>query len=171
MGDLTALGNLTQNNPVNGNVGFPYNGIQFETSASNTSELGASVAALGDINGDGFADFLIGAPGANDSSNNNNGAGRAYLVYGNAAIGTRTTKLVDLDTPTSYTDLNILTFANTLSGAASGFSVGSAGNVLGDGQEDIAIGARRRTSRAAPRGPSTWSPGPTSRRPAPGRST
>ncbi|MCB0346155.1 MAG: FG-GAP repeat protein, partial [Bdellovibrionales bacterium] len=44
-----------------------------------TTSLGAAMAPVGDVNGDAYADFLIGAPG-DDSAGNN--AGKLYLVSG-----------------------------------------------------------------------------------------
>ena len=58
---------------LNGENGFTINGID-EGDAS-----GTSVAALGDINGDGFSDIGIGAPVA-DASNEN--AGQGYVIFG-----------------------------------------------------------------------------------------
>ena len=46
------------------------------------ARLGTSVASAGDVNGDGFADVLIGAPGLQTS-----GYGKAYLFYGNGTLG------------------------------------------------------------------------------------
>ncbi len=149
-GDLLSLGNPTQNNPVNGTPGLSYNGLTFLTSQNATSAIGASVAALGDINGDGYADFLIGAPGANDASGAANAAGRAYLVYGGPALSARANKQVDFDNPTANTDLNILTFTNTVANGAVGRSVASAGDILADGLPDIAIGAPNATVNALP---------------------
>ena len=48
--------------------------------------FGMSVCAIGDVDGDGFDDFLIGAP--TDSLLNDNGAGTIYLYYGNASLDT-----------------------------------------------------------------------------------
>ena len=140
IGDLSALGNAIQNNPVTGAPGFNFNGLTFTASQNPTSALGASVSAVGDVNGDGFADFMIGAPGANDSVNAQNAAGRAYLVYGGPNL-VRPTKTVDLDNPSANTDLNILTFVNNAPNAATGRSVASAGDIIPDGLPDIAIGA------------------------------
>jgi hypothetical protein len=44
-------------------------------------QLGAAIIPAGDVNGDGFDDLLIGAPGTED------GAGAAYLVFGGNAFG------------------------------------------------------------------------------------
>ena len=83
--------------------------------------FGGSVAGAGDVNGDGFADVIVGAPGVAS------GAGSVYLYLGSSAgIGT---------TP-----------ATTLSGVdgdngAFGTSVASAGDINGDGYADIIVGA------------------------------
>ena len=148
IGDLSALGQTIQSNPVNGAAGFAYDGLTFTTSQNLFSALGASVAPAGDVNGDGFADFLIGAPGGNDSSNTSNAAGRAYLVYGGANLN-RPNKTVDLDNPTSNSDLNILTFVNNAPNAATGRAVAFAGDILADGLPDIAIGAPNATLNGA----------------------
>ena len=41
--------------------------------------LGMSVGAAGDVNGDGWADFIVSAPFANPAANN---AGTSYIIYG-----------------------------------------------------------------------------------------
>lgn len=51
------------------------NGYLVNTAAGN-SALGSSVAGVGDINGSGFEDFALGAPGA--------GNGTVYVIYGSA---------------------------------------------------------------------------------------
>jgi hypothetical protein len=92
-------------------------------------ESGSSVSAAGDINGDGVDDLIIGAPygGSADS-------GRSYVVFGSAGAF-----------PTSM-DLSGLNGNNgfRLNGAAgdySGNSVSAAGDVNGDGVDDLIIGA------------------------------
>jgi len=90
---------------------------------------GTSVAGIGDINKDGFDDFIIGAPGANGST------GAAYVVFGGAA-----------GLPPSL-DLSALNGANgfKLSGVSAGdrtgLSVAGAGDVNKDGYDDYIIGA------------------------------
>ncbi len=49
-------------------------------SGGSSSKAGYSVAAAGDVNGDGLADMIVGAPAV--SSN----AGRSYLVYGSSSF-------------------------------------------------------------------------------------
>jgi FG-GAP repeat len=149
VGSLSGLGNALQNNPTNGAPGFAFDGLTFTASQNPNAALGASVAAVGDVNGDGFADFMIGAPGANDSVNALNAAGRAYLVYGGPNLN-RTSKSVDLDNPTANSDLNILTFVNNVPNGAVGRSVASAGDILPDGLLDIAIGAPNATLNGLP---------------------
>ena len=166
IGDLSQLGQQLQTNPTNGAPGFLYNGLIFSASQNPNSGLGASVAAVGDVNGDGFADFLIGAPGANSDTNTNTGSGRAYLVYGGAALSARQTKTVDLDNPTANSDINILTFVNNAPSAASGRAVGSAGDVLTDGLGEIAIGAPNASVNGLPQSGAVYTISGTYLRPA-----
>ena len=142
VGNLSNVGNATQNNPLNGAPGYAFDGLTFNASQNPVGELGASVAGVGDVNGDGFADFMIGAPGGKDSSGNNNNAGRAYLVYGGSNL-VRASKSVDFDNPTANTDLSIITFVSTVGGFRAGRAVSSAADVIPDGNPDIAIGAPR----------------------------
>lgn len=87
------------------------------------AQLGSSIANSGDVNGDGYADAIVGAPGA---SNGQAGEGIAYLHYGGAA---------GLSMPPS------VTFEANSAGAAFGTSVASAGDVNGDGYADVIVGA------------------------------
>ncbi len=85
---------------------------------------GAAVAAAGDVNGDGFADLLI---GADREDRGGAAAGSAYLVLGPLAadlsLGDAQAKLVGEET-----------------GDHAGISV-SAGDVNGDGYSDLFVGA------------------------------
>ncbi|MXP27202.1 hypothetical protein GRI39_14375, partial [Altererythrobacter indicus] len=47
-------------------------------------ELGATVSAAGDIDGDGYDDLIVGARYGDDGGS---GAGEAYIIYGQADIG------------------------------------------------------------------------------------
>ena len=110
---------------LNGDDGFRLDG-QFDG-----EQVGFSVSAAGDVNGDGFADFIIGAVGGFPDSY----TGRAYVVFGN-------------DNGLSAFDLSTLDGVNgfRLNGVSpydrTGFSVSGAGDINGDGFDDVIIGAR-----------------------------
>ncbi len=89
---------------------------------------GQAVAGVGDINGDGFDDFLVGAYNHGDGTQRH---GEVYLFYGNA-----TGWKMDM----SVTDADASFVGNPGSGA--GISLADAGDVNGDGYSDFLIGAR-----------------------------
>ncbi|NOQ54802.1 MAG: hypothetical protein GQ558_09390, partial [Thermoplasmata archaeon] len=91
-------------------------------------EAGRSIAGAGDINGDGYDDFLIGASGVNTSSYR---AGKTYVILGKASGWS-------MDTNLSMSDI---TFLGENVNDESGWSVAGAGDVNGDGLDDILIGA------------------------------
>ena len=120
-------GNVELSN-LNGSNGFVING----NNASDQS--GSSVSDLGDINGDGFADLIIGALAADP--NGNSGAGESYVVFGGNAVGsTGSIDLSNLNGSDGFV-LNGIT-ANDRSGR----SVSGAGDINGDGLDDLIIGA------------------------------
>jgi len=84
--------------------------------------FGLSVATAGDVNGDGYADVVVGA------LFHNNETGRAYVYLGGAS-GLSTTAATTLTGEATYGDF--------------GSSVATAGDVNRDGYADVVIGAPR----------------------------
>ncbi|MEP0949558.1 integrin alpha [Leptolyngbya subtilissima] len=113
---------------LNGSNGFVINGIDgFDHS-------GYSVSNAGDINGDGIDDLVIGAYLA--SPNGNNVAGESYVVFGGAGMGSSGSfNLFNLNGSNGFVINGINEFDQ------SGFSVSSAGDINGDGIDDLIIGA------------------------------
>jgi len=101
------------------------NGVDLTlTGEASGDQFGYSVSSAGDVNGDGYADVIVGANG-NDAVESN--AGRAYVHYGGAAMDNAADVFL---TGTAAIDLF-------------GASVSSAGDVNGDGYADVIVGAYR----------------------------
>jgi hypothetical protein len=86
-------------------------------------ELGFAVAAAGDVDGDGYADFAVGAPHATDTTSDE---GVVYLFSGAPDGLSSTASWVGSEGQT---------------GAEYGAAVASAGDVDGDGYADLVVGA------------------------------
>ena len=104
------------------------NGFRFE-GAGGQDALGRSVAAAGDINGDGADDLIVGAPSAAATN------GRAYVVFGHAGAFASDFDLSTLDGTNGFAITGAAAFDTA------GMSVGSAGDINGDGLSDLLIGA------------------------------
>lgn len=89
---------------------------------------GTSVACVGDVNGDGFDDILIGAPGNEDGGEM---AGKAYLILGKASGWTRDTSLSEA----------AASFIPESSWDRVGIAFSGSGDVNGDGFHDFILGA------------------------------
>jgi hypothetical protein len=113
-----------------GSITLMYGWTGFDGSSNATisglnagEELGFSLAAAGDVNGDGKNDMLSGAPYY--SSATLTGAGRAYLFYGG-------------DPPDSVPDM---TWIGQVGGAHLGWSIAGGGSVDADADLDMIVGA------------------------------
>jgi len=100
---------------------------------------GESVAGVGDVNGDGYDDFIIGAP-YNDFASSD--AGQVYLFFG------RPTGWA-MDTSLSQANASFLGEAG---GDGAGNSVAGVGDVNGDGYDDILIAASGNDEGGVPNG-------------------
>lgn len=94
---------------------------------------GHSCAGLGDLNGDGIDDVIIGAEWADPGGREN--AGQCYIVYGNDGEFAAELDLSTLNGSNGFTVSGILANDHV------GRSVAAAGDLNGDGLGDIAIGA------------------------------
>jgi len=113
---------------LNGANGFVINGID----ANDRS--GWSVSSAGDVNGDGVAELIIGT--RNADPNGINRAGESYVVFGGAGVGASgVIELLALNGTNGF----IINGIDAID--RSGWSVSSAGDVNGDGVDDVIIGA------------------------------
>ncbi len=95
---------------------------------------GRSVSNAGDVNGDGFDDLIIGADFADPASRNY--AGKSYVIFGGSSLPTTINLSDNLGTSVGFSILGLTAFDR------SGYSVSNAGDVNGDGFDDLVIGAR-----------------------------
>ncbi len=86
-------------------------------------ETGTSVSAAGDVNGDGFADIIIGSPG-NDTTDDN--AGTVYIIFGQ----------VEHYDAQNITDADVILVGETARDSA-GLLVAEAGDINADGYSDV----------------------------------
>jgi hypothetical protein len=125
---FTGLTNDPANPATPSPLGSRYDGFQQD------SHTGMALAALPDVNGDGFRDLVVGAP---DASLHRPGGGGVAVLYGKPQ-GVHIT-LNDL-WENAYPYFFHVDFP-ALDNQHIGTSVASVGDMTGDGQPDIAIGA------------------------------
>jgi hypothetical protein len=113
---------------LDGSNGFVINGINPD------DRLGGSVISSSDINGDGIADLIIGIPLADP--NGITDAGSTYVVFGSTNTGEN--GILNLS---ALNGSNGFVINGVVAGANSGKSISGAGDINGDGIDDVIIGA------------------------------
>jgi hypothetical protein len=126
VGKSYVLFGKTDSNPVNLNQ-MALGGDRFEINGEAADDhSGYSVSGAGDVNGDGLDDLIVGAYGALPH-------GKSYVVFGKAD-----------DTPVNLNQVALGSGGFVINGEAtggySGASVSGAGDVNGDGLDDLIVG-------------------------------
>jgi len=96
--------------------------------ASDTARAGSAVAGVGDVDGDGLPDFVIGAPNHQSGSLR---PGAVYLFLGASVSGGGGFMVSSADA----------LYIGAVAGEEVGASVAGAGDVDGDGYDDVLVGA------------------------------
>jgi len=98
--------------------------------------VGRAVSGAGDVNGDGYADLLVGDPWADIVWGVD---GQAFLIYGKPRTATSTGLPATLDDLDGENGVRFLGFEE---GGYVGDDVSGAGDVNGDGYDDLLLGFR-----------------------------
>ena len=122
-------GDALQLSGIAADAGFVINGVD------TNDQSGDSVSGAGDINGDGLDDIIIGALQADPNGGSNSGA--SYLVFGKTDGNAVELSLVEFGIGGGF----VINGVDT--NDQSGRSVSGAGDVNGDGFDDLIVGAHR----------------------------
>src|SRR5581483_2987055 len=124
---LPATLELTQ---LNGTEGFRIQGTGVD------DYVGRSVSSAGDVNGDGFADLLVTSADASRSSMT------AYVIFGHGGTFSADIHVSSVNGTNGFAITGIPGSQFNTSGTTNltGFNAASAGDINGDGYDDIVLG-------------------------------
>jgi hypothetical protein len=105
------------------NIGISPTTVNAEISTLSGIGMGSSVASAGDVNGDGYSDVIVGIPGFANGQIREGGA----IIY--------------LGSPNGIDTMHYNIVESNQDSAMMGYSVGSGGDVNGDGYSDVVVGA------------------------------
>jgi Ca2+-binding RTX toxin-like protein len=117
---------------LDGTNGFQINRENAGDGTAVDDTAGRSVSTVGDVNGDGIDDLIIGSRGADPHGSS---SGAAYVLFGKTSGFTANVELSGLN------GANGFKLSGKAAGDSAGFSVSGAGDVNGDGIDDIIVGA------------------------------
>jgi hypothetical protein len=100
-----------------------------------SDRCGRSIGAVGDVNGDGVDDLVVGAYAADVQSKAD--AGTSYVIFGHSVA----TAFGTIDLLTLYAGIVGFKILGATAGDLSGYSSSGAGDVNGDGYGDVLVGA------------------------------
>ncbi len=125
---LLAASNPVDLTALDGSDGFRLEGI------ADGDEIGYSVSNAGDVNGDGYDDLLVGAAEIDTAGGVD--AGGAYIIFGAEGGFPAVLSAADLD------GTNGFAFHGVQAGDYTGYKSNTAGDINGDGFDDIILGAK-----------------------------